>query len=202
MSRPLSRSAFLGAAVPLALGLLALPWAGPVYAQTPRQPNDKKKKKNKPLPQPGDDWRFDCGKYWIADLGPSRHYDESPCLHHAEFKDFYGTLMEKERIYIRRERLDVKTLRYIILSAVCTHLKCRVEYRGDCGHFVCPCHGSEFDLEGEVLHKPAKRPLPDYSDLLLNLEGQLYLRRVATRKSEKPIQDPEEETPKPNQKPR
>lgn len=201
MASRLSRSAFLGATVPLGLGLLSLPWSRLALAQTPQQPGGKeKKKKKKRLPQPGDDWKFDCGKYWIAELGPTSNYNTTPCLLHAEFRDFYGTVMEKERVYIRRERLDVKTLRWIILSAVCTHLKCRVEYQDDCGHYVCPCHGSEFDLDGEVLQRPAKRPLPDYSDLLLNIEGQLYLRRIATRKSEKPVEEEEEEPKPPRQR--
>jgi cytochrome b6-f complex iron-sulfur subunit len=46
------------------------------------------------------------------------------------------------------------------LSAVCTHLGCITRFRSDENVIACPCHGSRFDLEGNVVHGPAPRPLP------------------------------------------
>lgn len=46
------------------------------------------------------------------------------------------------------------------LSAVCTHLGCITRYKSDEKAIACPCHGSRFDLEGNVTHGPAPRPLP------------------------------------------
>lgn len=46
------------------------------------------------------------------------------------------------------------------VGLVCTHLGCTVSVTPE--HFVCPCHGSRFDLEGNVLAGPADRPLPRY----------------------------------------
>lgn len=46
------------------------------------------------------------------------------------------------------------------LSAVCTHLGCITRYVSDEKIIACPCHGSRFDLEGNVIHGPAPRPLP------------------------------------------
>lgn len=43
------------------------------------------------------------------------------------------------------------------LSLTCTHLGCTVEQNKD--EFVCPCHGSHFDLNGKLLHGPAAEPL-------------------------------------------
>ncbi len=41
----------------------------------------------------------------------------------------------------------------------CTHLGCTVPYDPVQGQFVCPCHGSAFTLDGQVLNPPAPRPL-------------------------------------------
>jgi cytochrome b6-f complex iron-sulfur subunit len=43
------------------------------------------------------------------------------------------------------------------LSLTCTHLGCTVEQKKD--EFICPCHGSHFDLDGKLLHGPAAQPL-------------------------------------------
>jgi cytochrome b6-f complex iron-sulfur subunit len=46
------------------------------------------------------------------------------------------------------------------LSAVCTHLGCMTRFNATEGVIACPCHGSRFDLEGNVMHGPAPRALP------------------------------------------
>lgn len=45
------------------------------------------------------------------------------------------------------------------LSAVCTHSGCLVNEIVD-GTINCPCHGSKYDLEGQVVNGPATKPLP------------------------------------------
>ncbi len=51
--------------------------------------------------------------------------------------------------------------RYIALSTRCMHRGCQVEPSSD--RFVCPCHGSEYSLEGAVLKGPTELPLVRYS---------------------------------------
>lgn len=45
-------------------------------------------------------------------------------------------------------------------SAVCTHMGCIVGWDDDTHLWQCPCHGSQYDANGKVVHGPAKRDLP------------------------------------------
>ena len=62
-----------------------------------------------------------------------------------------------DRIMIIRESAE----RFVALSMRCTHAGCRVKAPVG-GTIECPCHGSRFDLTGQVLQGPAPLPLPRY----------------------------------------
>jgi cytochrome b6-f complex iron-sulfur subunit len=51
---------------------------------------------------------------------------------------------------------------YRALSAVCTHLSCTVQYRGDLHQVWCACHNGLYDLNGRNVSGPPPRPLEGY----------------------------------------
>ena len=71
------------------------------------------------------------------------------------------------RLYVVREEDD-----FHVVSGVCTHLGCTVQWKGEQKRFDCPCHGSRFDPDGVVLGGPAPRPLAWYA-VALSPDGYL-----------------------------
>ena len=49
------------------------------------------------------------------------------------------------------------------VSSICTHMGCDVRYDKKLGHLRCPCHGSEYGLDGHKIKGPAKKPLKRYN---------------------------------------
>ena len=48
---------------------------------------------------------------------------------------------------------------FLAMSRTCTHLGCTVPWVEDEGRFVCPCHSSVFDINGDVVDPPAFQAL-------------------------------------------
>jgi len=68
------------------------------------------------------------------------------------------TFLPEHRLFVFRRGND-----FSVVSAVCTHLGCTVQWRGGEENFDCPCHGSIFNKDGNVVGGPAPRALPWYS---------------------------------------
>lgn len=49
---------------------------------------------------------------------------------------------------------------FAALSSICTHRGCTVDISGQ--GLACPCHGSQYDREGQVTRGPANRALTRY----------------------------------------
>jgi cytochrome b6-f complex iron-sulfur subunit len=80
------------------------------------------------------------------------------------------TKVKEEKVYIVRAKEGY----FYALSDICTHLGCITNWLPDEGLITCPCHGSKFDVEGNVIHGPAPRPLDRYL-ITLNDQGQLVV---------------------------
>ncbi len=59
------------------------------------------------------------------------------------------------------------------VSAICTHMGCTVAYKPQAGRIVCPCHGSEYAVDGSNLKGPAKKPLAQYA--VRNEDGRIVI---------------------------
>lgn len=59
------------------------------------------------------------------------------------------------------------------LSRICTHMGCLLRFASDEHAFVCPCHGAEFNLHGDLRYGPGKygHSLPPLPPLDVRVTG-------------------------------
>jgi cytochrome b6-f complex iron-sulfur subunit len=55
---------------------------------------------------------------------------------------------------------------FLALSLRCTHLGCSINWEEDKQRFICPCHASAFEINGNVQNPPAPSAL-DYFPVLI-----------------------------------
>jgi cytochrome b6-f complex iron-sulfur subunit len=78
---------------------------------------------------------------------------------------------------------------FLAVSSKCTHLGCIVPWMDKEKRFACPCHGSSFDITGNVISSPASRPLDIYRvyidnnivkvDISKSIEREKFLKEQA-----------------------
>lgn len=90
---------------------------------------------------------FDAGRFWLVNIGPKSVADP---LHPEGFATQQGL---------------------IALYKVCVHLGCLYKWDTSLGHFHCPCHGSQYLLDGTRVHKPAARDLDKLLLKFVDAEG-------------------------------
>ncbi len=96
---------------------------------------------------------------WAARLfKPDVYYEETKRVRVGKPGQFpVGTwkMFEEQRLFVFSDDEGLYAI-----TAVCQHLGCTV-YKTDWG-FQCPCHGSKYDRDGNVIAGPAPRGLPWY----------------------------------------
>lgn len=70
-------------------------------------------------------------------------------------QDGYRQVVDRRIVYVQRDGADGVR----VLDSTCTHLGCRTRYDAESKHFVCPCHGGVYDVDGSVLDGPPPAPL-------------------------------------------
>jgi len=78
----------------------------------------------------------------------------------ADYPLSSATRFREHRVIVLRDRGGV-----MAVSASCTHQGCLLTLDSDA--LICPCHGSIFTPDGEVISGPATRPLPHYKVTLI-----------------------------------
>jgi len=86
--------------------------------------------------------------------------------------------LSDKRIFVVRKGNLVK-----VVSAVCTHLGCTVQWIAERNRWECPCHGSVFNQEGMAIKGPARKPLSWYG-VSITADGRLFVneRRIVSFK--------------------
>ncbi len=67
----------------------------------------------------------------------------------------WRTVTVRSTVFVRRDGDD----RAVVLSGLCTHMGCPVQWSAGERQFVCPCHDGRFTADGDVLSGPVPRPL-------------------------------------------
>ncbi|MFD6291214.1 FAD-dependent oxidoreductase [Streptomyces sp. NPDC060205] len=95
----------------------------------------------------------DVARHFVGDRLRTTHVDSV-----AEIAPGSGVVVRVEGRRCAVYRDEAGTAHAV--SARCTHLGCLVAFNEAETAWECPCHGSRFGVDGEVLQGPAVRPLP------------------------------------------
>lgn len=74
-----------------------------------------------------------------------------------------GSSKIQNNIILVRTAAGNEAASFVALTAICTHEHCIVGYQSSQNRFVCPCHGSIYDISGAVLQGPAPAALAKYT---------------------------------------
>jgi cytochrome b6-f complex iron-sulfur subunit len=77
--------------------------------------------------------------------------------------------LQSNRIWVRKDPGSI-----FVIKAVCTHLGCTPDWLPNQHIFHCPCHGSEYDIDGINFAGPAPRPM-DRCWLTMQADGTMQV---------------------------
>ncbi|OAI47699.1 hypothetical protein AYO44_09050 [Planctomycetaceae bacterium SCGC AG-212-F19] len=63
----------------------------------------------------------------------------------------------RHSVWVRRNGPSAQDV--IVLSSICPHLGCPINWHPDQAHFVCPCHGGIFNATGQHTEGPPPRSM-------------------------------------------
>jgi Rieske Fe-S protein len=91
----------------------------------------------------------------------------------------WSSTLEEQFVYVLPQKGNQ------VVSAVCPHEGCNVNWREEAGVFSCPCHDSNFNADGARLGGPARRgldPLPSREQNgVIQVQYQTFVNNVAER---------------------
>ncbi|MFN8687521.1 MAG: ubiquinol-cytochrome c reductase iron-sulfur subunit [Acidobacteriota bacterium] len=73
-------------------------------------------------------------------------------------KDGWKLITEKATAWV----VKLSENEVVAYSPMCTHLGCAYHFEAAKNEFICPCHTTNFAIDGRVLNGPAPRPLDRY----------------------------------------
>jgi len=78
--------------------------------------------------------------------------------------------LEKDLLVVRKSMVT-----FVTVDIKCTHKGCDVGYDAENTCFLCPCHESRFELNGEVRNGPAAQPLGSYTTTYNDEAGEVTI---------------------------
>jgi menaquinol-cytochrome c reductase iron-sulfur subunit len=112
-------------------------------------------------------WRTTSEVLW-SDVGPAGDFATITApmkvLVAIEQRDGWRKVLSEKPVYVVKARDG----RPRVLSAVCPHLGCSVQWNDAKGQFVCPCHSGVFTADGTLVSGPPPRGL---DELDVTIEG-------------------------------
>ena len=108
-----------------------------------------------------------------TDLGPVEGFANSkgPATHlvSIERRDGWELTTVQQPVYV----LAASGAQPRVVSSICPHLGCTVQWRAETDNFVCPCHNGTYAADGSLISGPPKRGMDELPSKVQ--DGRLYV---------------------------